>query len=75
VYKALQGLPGAREVRWRHIEVIRRHDGRPSIAYMMKPHDLAKAAGDGPHFAFPLPYQAHGRSAWALIEGLVSSRL
>ena len=31
VYKALQSLPGAREVGWREIEVIRGGDGRPSI--------------------------------------------
>lgn len=45
VYKALQSLPGAREVRWRHIEVVRRHDGRPSIRLHDEAARLSTAAG------------------------------
>lgn len=45
VYKALQSLPGAREIRWRHIEVIRRHDGLPSIRLHAEAERLARAAG------------------------------
>ena len=45
VYKALQGLPGAREVRWRHIEVVRRHDGLPSIRLHGEAARLSEAAG------------------------------
>ena len=31
VYKAMQAIPGAREVGWRDIEVERSEEGRPSI--------------------------------------------
>ncbi|MDQ2671022.1 MAG: holo-ACP synthase [Gemmatimonadota bacterium] len=31
VYKALQGLPNARGIGWRDIEVCRAFDGRPSV--------------------------------------------
>lgn len=37
VYKGLQGLPGARGIGWRDIEVFREFDGRP----LVKLHGLA----------------------------------
>jgi len=44
VYKALQSLPGAREIRWREIEVVRQDGGRPEILL----HALAeRVARDG----------------------------
>ena len=45
VYKALQNLPGAREVRWRNIEVMRRHDGLPSVRLHGEAARLTERAG------------------------------
>lgn len=45
VYKALQSIPGAGEVRWRDIEVIRHSSGRPTIALHREAQRVAASAG------------------------------
>lgn len=45
VYKALQAIPGARAVGWRHIEVLRAESGRPSIRLHELALELAEGAG------------------------------
>lgn len=44
VYKALQNIPGAGEVRWRDIEVIRHNNGRPTIELHREAQRVAAAA-------------------------------
>lgn len=67
VYKALQGLPGAREVRWRHIEVVRRHDGLPSIRLHGEAARLSEAAGMV-RISLSLSHTKRTAGAVALIE-------
>jgi holo-[acyl-carrier protein] synthase len=45
VYKALQSIPGAGEVRWRDIEVIRHNNGRPTIMLHREAQRVAQSAG------------------------------
>lgn len=67
VYKALQSLPGAREIRWRHIEVIRRHEGLPSIRLHAEAERLARAAGQV-RISLSLSHTRRTAGAVALIE-------
>jgi holo-[acyl-carrier protein] synthase len=67
VYKALQGLPGAREVRWRHIEVVRRHDGVPSIRLHDEAARLSAATGTV-RISLSLSHTKRTAGAVALIE-------
>ena len=67
VYKALQALPGAREVRWRHIEVVRRHDGLPSIRLHEEAARLTEAAGMV-RISLSLTHTKRTAGAVALIE-------
>ncbi|HEU5218692.1 MAG TPA: holo-ACP synthase [Gemmatimonadales bacterium] len=67
VYKALQAFPGAREVRWRHIEVVRRHDGRPSIQLHGEAARLSEAAGMV-RISLSLSHTRRTAGAVALIE-------
>jgi holo-[acyl-carrier protein] synthase len=45
VYKALQSLPGAREIRWREIEVVRLDSGRPEILLHARAERVAREGG------------------------------
>ena len=45
VYKALQSLPHAREIRWKEIEVVRHDGGRPVIELHGSAHDVATRGG------------------------------
>jgi holo-[acyl-carrier protein] synthase len=67
VYKALQGLPGARGVRWRHIEVVRRDDGLPSIRLHHEAARLSEAAGPV-RISLSLSHTKRTAGAVALIE-------
>jgi holo-[acyl-carrier protein] synthase len=67
VYKALQALPGAREVHWRHIEVVRRHDGAPSIRLHDEAARLSEAAGVV-RISLSLSHTRRTAGAVALIE-------
>lgn len=67
VYKALQALPGAREIRWRHIEVVRRHDGQPSIRLHAEADRLARDAGMV-RISLSLSHTRRTAGAVALIE-------
>lgn len=67
VYKALQTLPGARGISWRNIEVVRRHDGHPSI-YL---HDDAARVTQGAgsiRISLSLTHSVRTAGAVALIE-------
>ena len=44
-YKALQALPGAREVSWRHLEVERETEGRPFLTLLGLARELASRHG------------------------------
>ena len=67
VYKALQSLDGAREVRWRHIEVMRGRDGRPSIQLHGEAARLTEAAGVV-RISLSLSHTRRAAGAVALIE-------
>ena len=67
VFKALQGIPGAREVRWRHIEVMRGRDGRPSIQLHGEAARLTEAAGVV-RISLSLSHTRRTAGAVALIE-------
>lgn len=67
VYKALQSLPGARDVRWRHIEVVRRYDGHPSIRLHEEAARLSEAAGTV-RISLSLSHTKRTAAAVALIE-------
>ena len=67
VYKALQSLDGAREVRWRHIEVMRGRDGRPSIQLHGEAARLTEAAGVV-RISLSLSHTRRTAGAVALIE-------
>ena len=44
-YKALQALPGARNVGWHHLEVERETEGRPYLTLLGLARDLAERFG------------------------------
>ncbi len=67
VYKALQSVPGAREVRWRHIEVARNGDGRPTILLHGDAARLAAEAG-AVRISLSLSHTERTAGAVALIE-------
>lgn len=67
VYKAMQSLPGAREVRWRSIEVVRRHDGLPSIRLHDDAARVTERAG-GIRILLSLSHTTRTAGAVALIE-------
>ena len=67
VYKALQPLPGARAVRWRHIEVVRRHDGLPSVRLHSDAARLTERAGVV-RISLSLSHTRRTAGAVALIE-------
>lgn len=67
VYKALQSLPGTREVRWRQIEVMRGRDGRPSIRLHDEAARLTEAAGVV-RISLSLSHTRRTAGAVALIE-------
>lgn len=67
VYKALQTLPGAREIRWREIEVVRLDSGRPEIVL----HGRARqVAGEGKvaRICISLSHTHQSAGAVALLE-------
>lgn len=68
VYKALQSLPGARQVGWREIEVVRGVEGKPSVAL----HGLAKglvAERAGTRLHLSLTHSDLSAVAVAVLEG------
>jgi holo-[acyl-carrier protein] synthase len=67
VYKALQSLPGAGEIRWRDIEVVRRDDGRPSIRLLAQAAEIASSAGRL-RISVSLTHSKRTAGAVALIE-------
>ena len=67
VFKALQAFPGARQVRWRQIEVVRRHDGLPSIRLHDETARLSEAAGPV-RISLSLSHTKRTAGAVALIE-------
>jgi holo-[acyl-carrier protein] synthase len=67
VYKALQGLPGARGVGWRDIEVSRDGDGRPAIRLHGLAAQIAADRG-GLRIQISLTHSASSAGAIAVIE-------
>jgi holo-[acyl-carrier protein] synthase len=67
VYKALQAIPGAAAIRWRHIEVMRLGDGRPTIRLHGTAARLAERAG-GLRVALSLSHTHRTAGAVALVE-------
>lgn len=71
VYKALQGLPDARGIGWRDIEVERSHTGRPSVRL----HGIAArvmAAYPGFSIHLALSHSATTAGAVAVLEDRTS---
>jgi len=62
VYKALQLLPGGREIGWRDIEVVRSDSGRPTIALHGRAAAVARGAGVTIHVSL-----THSESAAAAV--------
>lgn len=62
VYKALQLLPGGREIGWRDIEVVRSDSGRPTIALHGRAAEVARGAGVTIHVSL-----THSESAAAAV--------
>ncbi len=62
VYKALQLLPGGREIGWRDIEVVRSDSGRPTIALHGRAVEVARGAGVTIHVSL-----THSESAAAAV--------
>jgi holo-[acyl-carrier protein] synthase len=67
VYKALQSVPGARAIRWRHIEVVRHGDGRPTILLHGNAAQLAERCG-GLRIALSLSHTRKTAGAVAVVE-------
>ena len=67
VFKALQSIPGTREVRWRQIEVMREHNGRPWIRLHGEAARLSEAAGVT-RIQLSLSHTRHTAGAVALLE-------
>jgi holo-[acyl-carrier protein] synthase len=67
VYKAMQGLPGARGVGWRDIEVSRDGDGRPAIRLHGLAARLAEQRG-GLQISISLTHSALSAGAIAVVE-------
>ncbi|NOT08594.1 MAG: holo-ACP synthase [Gemmatimonadales bacterium] len=67
VYKALQTVGDAREVRWRQIEVLRRGDGHPSIRLHGAAAAVA-AAGGVTRISLSLTHTERSAAAVAVIE-------
>jgi holo-[acyl-carrier protein] synthase len=68
VYKALQGVPGSREIGWRDIEVERSAEGRPSIRLNGDAVAIARSAGVR-QISLSLSHTPNTAGAVALIEG------
>jgi holo-[acyl-carrier protein] synthase len=67
VYKAMQGLPGARGVGWREIEVSRDGNGRPAILLHGLAARLAEERG-GLQISISLTHSALSAGAIAVVE-------
>ena len=68
VYKALQSVPGAREIGWREIEVEKSVEGPPSVRLNGGAVEVARAAGVS-RISLSLSHTEHTAGAVALIEG------
>jgi holo-[acyl-carrier protein] synthase len=68
VYKALQGIAGARQVSWRDIEVERSEAGRPSIRLHGDAVHAAEQAGVV-RISLSLSHTGRTAAAVALVEG------
>jgi holo-[acyl-carrier protein] synthase len=68
VYKAMQRVPGSREIGWRDIEVERDAEGRPSIRLNGGAAEIARAGGVL-HISLSLSHTQRTAGAVALIEG------
>ena len=73
VYKALQSLPGAREIGWREIEVERTGDGRPVVRLHGRAATLGvgvNRAGErgGLRVTLSLSHTEHTAGAVAVVE-------
>jgi holo-[acyl-carrier protein] synthase len=69
VYKALQGLPNARGIGWREIEVSRDPEGRPAIRLHGLAAKLAYEQG-GLRIQISLTHSATAAGAIAVVEAL-----
>ena len=68
VYKALQAVPGSREIGWRDIEVERSEEGRPSIRLNGAAAEIARAGGVL-RISLSLSHTQRTAGAVALVEG------
>jgi holo-[acyl-carrier protein] synthase len=68
VFKALQGVPGTREISWRDIEVERSAEGRPSIRLHGDAAKVAERAGVT-RISLSLSHTERTAAAVALAEG------
>ena len=68
VYKALQTIPGARQIGWKEIEVERTEEGRPEVRLHGVAHRLAESAGVA-RISLSLTHTEHTAAAVALTEG------
>lgn len=68
VYKALQGIPGTREISWRDIEVERSAEGRPSIRLHGDAVGVAERGGVA-RISLSLSHTEYTAGAVALAEG------
>lgn len=67
VYKALQALPGSRQIGWKDLEVLRGPTGRPSV----RPHGLAAevlVANGSPAIHLSLTHSDQSAVAMAVVE-------
>jgi holo-[acyl-carrier protein] synthase len=69
VYKAMQGMPGSREIGWRDIEVERSEEGRPSISLNGDAAEVARAGGVL-RISLSLSHTQKTAGAVALVEGV-----
>jgi holo-[acyl-carrier protein] synthase len=67
VYKALQGVPAARGIGWREIEVVRSEDGRPEVALAGLAQRIAGERGVR-HVMVSLSHTHEAAIAIALLE-------
>lgn len=68
VYKALQGLSGARGVGWRDIEVCREFDGRPSVKLHGLAAEVVAATAGRVSVHLSLSHSHEAATAMAVVE-------
>ena len=68
VYKALQGLPNARGIGWRDIEVCRAFDGRPSVRLHGLAAEVVGRASGAVTIHLSLSHSHEQAAAMAVVE-------